>query len=70
MHLQEIWVPEIKEHNKKGNPQIILAATKSDLVDKAALDAIMADARTVGEETGAAAVLPCSAKTGDGVEVV
>ena len=62
-------MPEIKEHTKKANPPIILAATKCDLCDQAALDAVMAQAKTIGEEVGAVAVLSCSAQTGDGVAV-
>ena len=61
-------MPEIQAHNKKVNPPIILVATKSDLSGKS-LDAMMTKANSIGEEVGAVAVLSCSAKTGDGVEV-
>jgi len=69
-NIKEIWVPEIKEHCKKANPPIVIAATKCDLSDKPSLDAVMSDANTIGGEVGAVKVLPCSAKTGDGVEGV
>lgn len=69
MCIQEIWVPEIKLHTQRDTPIIIIAATKCDLCDKPALDAVMAKASAIGEEVGAVAVLSCSAKTGDGVAV-
>lgn len=62
-------MPEIKAHSKKVNTPIILVATKCDLSEKTALDAVMAKANTIGEEVGAVAVLSCSAKTGEGVGV-
>ncbi len=70
----EGWKPQSAEHlailDVLGVSTGVVAVTKSDLVSPAELDAIVADVgrRLAGSSLRDAAIVPCSARTGEGLE--